>query len=108
MTQKCSDDGVCLKRMCSSKLADNANGNIITKTGVNNEAGYEIGKTANFICHSGFYHPKNWRQSSETVICLQTDDNKSEKWQPIDGSSLTPCVKGKKNLKDSTCRNKQI
>ena len=84
-----------MKRICSPKLTENANADIITKTGANNEAGYEIGMTAKFVCHSGFYHPKDWRQSSVTVICLRSEDNKSQKWQPIDGSPLTSCVKGK-------------
>ena len=33
-------------------------------------------------------------QLKEAVICQQTKDKKSQKWQPIDGSNLTPCIKG--------------
>ena len=94
VTHKCSEEGVCQKRLCSPRLTKNANGDIITRIGITNEAAYEIGMTAHFVCKQGFYNAKNWRQVKEAVICQQTQDKKSQKWQPIDGSNLVPCIKG--------------
>ena len=94
MTQKCGDDGICTKRLCSPRLSVNANGTLVTRTGITNEAAYEIGMTAFFVCKPGYYNSKNWHQFLEVVICQQTKDKKSQKWQSIDGSNLKPCIKG--------------
>ena len=94
VTEKCTEEGICVRRLCSPRLTRNANGNIVTKTGQNNQASYEIGVTANFVCKTGYYNPKNWHQVEEVVICQNTDENQSQTWQPIDGSKLVPCVKG--------------
>ena len=98
MTQKCGEGGFCLKRLCSTRLAENANGNIVTRIGTSNEAAYQIGMTAHFVCNLGYYHANDWHHQEKAVICLTTDDNASQKWMPVDGSSLVPCVKGMKNI----------
>ena len=67
MTQKCGDDGTCIKRLCSPRLSENANGTLFTRTGITNEAAYEIGMTAYFVCKPGYYNSKNWRQLQEFV-----------------------------------------
>ena len=85
-----------MKRLCSARLAENANGKIVTRIGTSNEAAYQIGMTAHFVCNPGYYHANDWYQKEKAVICLKTDDNASQKWMPVDGSSLVPCVKGVK------------
>ena len=87
-----------MKRLCSTRLAENANGNIVTRIGASNEAAYQIGMTAHFVCNPGYYHANDWHHQEKAVICLTTDDNASQKWMPVDGSSLVPCVKGMKNI----------
>ena len=87
-----------MKRLCSPRLAKTANGNIVTIIGTSNEAAYQIGMTAHFVCNPGYYHANDWHHQEKAVICLTTDDNASQKWMPVDGSSLVPCVKGMKNI----------
>ena len=87
-----------MKRLCSTRLAGNANGNIVTRIGTSNEAAYQIGMTAQFVCKPGYYHANDWHHQEKAVICLTTDDNTSQKWMPVDGSSLVPCVKGMKDI----------